>query len=340
MQITLGELASELGLKLIGDAEQLVTGLNTLSDAISGEVSFLANPSYQNQLKESKASAVIVAEDLADQVTGSALVAANPYLSFAQASQLFNNRPKVTTGIHPTAVVAETATVAADVSIAAHAVIGEFSQIGSGCEIGAGVVIGDNCMVGELCQLNPNVTLYHNVVLADRVTVHSGTVIGADGFGFAPDKGKWHKICQLGGVRIGSDVEIGSNVSIDRGALGDTVIEDDVIIDNLVQIAHNVRVGQGSALAGNAGVAGSTSIGKYCTIAGGVGISGHLDIADGVHIAAMSLISKSITEKGAYASGTAQMPMNEWRRSATRFRQLDSMAKRLQQLEKARKGEV
>ena len=340
MQITLGELASQLGLKLIGDADQPVTGLNTLKDAQAGEVSFLANPSYQSQLSESRASAVIVSEDLADQVAGSALVAVNPYLSFAQASQLFNDRPKVTTGIHPTAVVAETATVAADASVAANAVIGEYCQIGAGSEIGAGAVIGDHCIIGDHCQINPNVTLYHNVVFGDRVTVHSGTVIGADGFGFAPDKGKWHKICQLGGVRIGSDVEIGSNVSIDRGALGDTVIEDDVIIDNLVQVAHNVRIGQGSALAGNAGVAGSTTIGKYCTIAGGVGISGHLDIADGVHVAAMSLISKSITEKGAYASGTAQMPMNEWRRSATRFRQLDSMAKRLQQLEKARKGEV
>jgi len=337
MQITLGELASKLGLSLIGDADQVVCGLNTLKDAEAGEVSFLANSSYQSQLAGSKASAVIVAADLAEQVASNVLVSANPYLSFAQASQLFNNRPEAPAGIHPSAVVADTAEIAAGVSVAANAVIGEYCKVGSGSEIGAGVVICDHSIIGNDCQINPNVTLYHNVVLGDRVTVHSGTVIGADGFGFAPDQGRWQKICQLGGVRIGSGVEIGSNVSIDRGALGDTIIEDDVIIDNLVQIAHNVRIGKGSALAGCAGVAGSTSIGKHCTIAGGVGIAGHLEIADGVHIAAMTLISKSISDKGAYASGTAQMPMNEWRRSATRFRQLDSMAKRLQQLEKSQK---
>jgi len=340
MQMTLAELASSLELTLIGDGDIQVSGLNTLKDAQPGDVSFLANPSYQSQLADSQASAVIVAASQADLVQGAALVSANPYLSFAQASQLFNDRPQVSSGVHPSAVVAASAVIADNVSVAANAVIGEHCQIGAGCEIGAGSVIGDHCVIGADCQLNPNVTLYHNVVLGDRVTVHSGTVIGGDGFGFAPDQGKWHKICQLGGVRIGSDVEIGSNTSIDRGALGDTVIEDDVIIDNLVQVAHNVRIGQGSALAGCAGIAGSTTLGKYCTVAGGAGIAGHLDIADGVHIAAMTLISKSITEKGAYASGTAQMPMNEWRRSATRFRQLDSMAKRLQQLEKSHKGEA
>lgn len=340
MQITLGELAKTLELTLIGDADALVTGLNTLKDAQSGEVSFLANPSYQSQLADSQATAVIVAQDLAEQVAGSALVAANPYLSFAQASQLFNDRPAAKTGIHPAAVVAHSAEIGADVCIAAGAVIGEHCQIGTGCEIGANVVIGDHCIVGDRCQINPNVTFYHNVVLGEQVIVHSGVVIGGDGFGFAPDQGRWQKICQLGGVRIGNRVEIGANTTIDRGALDDTVIEDDVIIDNLVQIAHNVHLGQGTAMAGCAGIAGSTRVGKHCTIAGGAGLAGHLDIGDGVHVGPMTLISKSIREKGAYASGTAQMPMNEWRRSATRFRQLDSMAKRLQQLEKIQKGEV
>jgi len=340
MQITLGELATKLEVELIGDADLIISGLNTLKDAQVGEISFLANPSYQSQLADSQATAVIVAADLADQVNGCALVSANPYLTFAQASQLFNDRPKTKAGIHPSAVVAESAEIAADVSIAANAVIGEHCQIKSGSEIGAGVVISDHCVIGENCQLNPNVTLYHNVVLGNRVTVHSGTVIGSDGFGFAPDKGKWNKIAQLGGVRIGNDVEVGSNTTIDRGALGDTVIEDNVIIDNQVQIAHNVRIGEGSALAGCAGIAGSTTLGKHCTVAGGVGIAGHLTITDGVHISAMTLISKSITEKGAYSSGTAQMPMADWRRSATRFRQLDSMAKRLQQIEKNQKGKA
>ena len=340
MQITLGELASKLNLTLAGDEQLLISGINTLKDAQAGEVSFLANPSYQNELAGSQASAVIVAEEFAPQVAGAALVSANPYLSFAQASQLFNNRPVKSAGIHPSAVVADSAEIAGSASIGANVVIGEHCQIGAGSEICAGVVIADHCVVGENCQLNPNVSLYHDVVLGDRVTVHSGCVIGSDGFGFAPDKGKWHKIAQLGGVRIGNDVEIGANTSIDRGALGDTVIEDNVIIDNQIQIAHNVRIGEGCALAGCVGIAGSTTLGKHCTVAGGAGIAGHLTIADGVHISAMTLISKSITEKGAYSSGTAQMPMAEWRRSATRFRQLDSMAKRLQQIEKSQKGKV
>ncbi|WP_419811692.1 UDP-3-O-(3-hydroxymyristoyl)glucosamine N-acyltransferase [Bacterioplanoides sp.] len=340
MKITLGELATRLGLTLVGDQDTLVTGLNTLKEAQAGEVSFLANASYQSQLADSQASAVIVSEAQAELVVGSALISANPYLSFAQASQLFNNRPAFAAGVHETAVVADTAVIAEGVSVGANAVIGEHCQIGAGSEIGASTVVSDHCVVGENCQLNPNVTLYHNVVLGDRVIIHSGAVIGADGFGFAPDQGKWHKICQLGGVRIGNDVEIGANTTVDRGALDDTVIEDDVIIDNLVQIAHNVRVGRGSAIAGCAGIAGSTTVGQYCTVAGGAGLAGHLNITDGVHIGPMALISKSITEKGAYGSGTAQMPMKEWRRSATRFRQLDSMAKRLQQLEKIQKGEV
>jgi UDP-3-O-[3-hydroxymyristoyl] glucosamine N-acyltransferase len=201
-------------------------------------------------------------------------------------------------------------------------------------------VIGDHCVLGRDCLLRANVTLYHDVVLGDRVQIHSGAVIGADGFGFAPDKGRWHKIAQLGGVRIGNDVDIGANTCVDRGALADTVIEDNVILDNLIQIGHNVRLGEGSAMAANVGVAGSTTIGKHCTVSGGAGIAGHLTLADGVHVAAMTTISKSITESGAYATGTAQMPLNEWRRSATRFRQLDSMAKRLQQLEKSHEGKA
>lgn len=340
MQILLGDLAEKLGARLIGDENIAILGLNTLKDASAGQVSFLANPSYQSQLAQSQASAVIVSEAMAENVSGAALVVDNPYLAFAKASQLFDNRPQVQPGVHASAVVAATAQLGEGVSIGANAVIGEHSQIGAGSEISAGVVIGDHCVIGANCQLNPNVTLYHDVVLGDRCKIHSSTVLGSDGFGFAPDQGRWCKIAQLGGVRIGNDVEIGSNVSVDRGALGDTSIEDDVIIDNLIQIAHNVRIGQGTAIAACTAIAGSADIGKNCTIAGGVGIAGHLKITDGVHIGAMSLISKSITEAGAYASGTAQMPLKDWRRSATRFRQLDSMAKRLQHLEKVQKGEV
>lgn len=340
MQLSLGELAQRLGAELIGDADTVIRGVNTLKDATATDVSFLANASYRRQLSDSNAGAVIVGAKEAAEVKGAALIVANPYLSFALVTQMFDNRPQPVRGVHPSVVVAASASLGADVSIAANVVIGEHCVIGDGCEIGANTVIGDHCVLGRDCLLRANVTLYHDVVLGDRVQIHSGAVIGADGFGFAPDKGRWHKIAQLGGVRIGNDVDIGANTCVDRGALADTVIEDNVILDNLIQIGHNVRLGEGSAMAANVGVAGSTTIGKHCTVSGGAGIAGHLTLADGVHVAAMTTISKSITESGAYATGTAQMPLNEWRRSATRFRQLDSMAKRLQQLEKSHEGKA
>jgi len=338
MQISLTDLAAHLGAELRGDGSVMITGLATLKEASAGEVAFLANESYRSQLPQTGASAVIVRPELADEVPANALLAANPYLAFAQATQLFNNRPLVAGGIHPSAVIADTAKIADGCRIGPNAVIGEHVLLGEGCEIGAGSVIGDHCVLGAGCHLNANVTLYHDVVMGDRVRIHSGSVVGADGFGFAPDKGRWEKICQLGGVRIGNDVEIGANTCIDRGALGDTVIKDNVIIDNLVQIAHNVVVGEGTAMAAQAGVAGSTTLGKHCTLAGNAGVAGHLEICDGVFIGAKSAIIKSIDTPGGYATGTAQMPLNDWRKAATRFRQLDSMARRIQQLEKQTKG--
>lgn len=340
IQLTLAELAQRLGAELKGDGSIQVSGVNTLKDATPADISFLANASYHSQLADTHAAAVIVNAGAAADAPCAALVMANPYLGFALVSQLFDNRPQPVAGVHPTAVVAASATLAENVSIGANAVIGEHCVIGAGCEIGAGTVISDHCVLGDGCLLHANVTLYHDVVLGERVRIHSGTVIGADGFGFAPDKGRWHKIAQLGGVRVGNDVEIGANTCIDRGALGNTEIGDNVILDNLIQIAHNVKLGNGTAMAGQSGIAGSTTVGKGCTIAGNAGVAGHLTLVDGVHIAAKALISKSVTEPGVYASGTAQMPMQEWRRSATRFRQLDSMAKRLQQLEKSHKGEA
>ncbi|QQD24633.1 UDP-3-O-(3-hydroxymyristoyl)glucosamine N-acyltransferase [Venatoribacter cucullus] len=340
MQLSLGELAQHLGAELRGDAGIMIRGVATLQDAGAGMVSFLANPSYRSQLAGSAASAVIVAADVADEAPCATLVVKNPYLSFALVTQLFDNRPQPRAGIHASAVIAASARLGNNVSIGPNVVIGEHCELGDGCEIGANTVISDHCVLGAGCILRANVTLYHDVVLGERVQIHSGTVIGADGFGFAPDKGRWHKIAQLGGVRIGNDVEIGANTCIDRGALGNTEIGDNVILDNLIQIAHNVKVGDGTAMAACTGIAGSTSIGKHCTLGGNAGVAGHLDIADGVHIAGKALISKSITEAGAYSSATPQMPMQEWRRNAVRFRQLDDMAKRLQKLEKSQEGKV
>lgn len=334
MQLTLGELARHLGATLQGDEHIPIHAVQTLENAQAGQVSFLANPSYRSQLASTNASAVIVAADLASEAPCAALVVPNPYLAFALTTMLFDNSPKAQAGIHPSACIAATAKIGQNVSIAANVVIGEHCVIGDHCRIGAGTVISDHCVLGEHGLLHANVTLYHNVVLGRHVTVHSGTVLGADGFGFAPNRGQWQKIAQLGGVRIGNHVEIGANTCIDRGALGDTVVGDHVIIDNLIQIAHNVQIGQGTAIASCTGISGSTVIGKHCIIAGGVGMAGHLEIADGVQVTGMGMITHSIKEPGVYSSGIPQMPSKEWRKNAVRFRHLDEMARRVQQIEK------
>ncbi|TNF33497.1 MAG: UDP-3-O-(3-hydroxymyristoyl)glucosamine N-acyltransferase [Gammaproteobacteria bacterium] len=333
-ELTLGAVAQAIGAECAGDAACVITGIHTLQQAGPSEIAFLANGAYRRHLKETRAAAVILAAGFADECPVPCLVVANPYLAYARLSQLFSTMPVAKAGIHPSAVIAPTARVAATAAIGPRCVIGEHAVIGERTVLQPGVVIGDRSRVGAGCLLHANVTLYHDVQLGDRVTVHGSAVIGSDGFGFASSPEGWVKIAQNGGVRIGSDVEIGAGTTIDRGALDDTVLEDGVIVDNQVQIAHNVRIGQGTAIAGCTAIAGSTRIGKGCTIAGGVGITGHLTIADNVHITAMSLISKSIDEPGAYSSGTAMAPTQEWRKNAVRFLQLDQLFRRVSALEK------
>ena len=336
--ISLADIAEKIGAELVVSDSQLVashmiSGIGSLESATSTQVSFLANPTYRKQLANTQAAAVIIHPDMKDECSVPALVMSNPYMGFAKLSQLFNNLPDQAIGIHPSAVIAETAELAEGVSIAANVVIGEHVQVGADTRIGAGCVINAHSIIGNNSLLHANVVMYHDVVIGDDCILHSGCVIGADGFGFAPAAGSWEKIAQLGGVRIGNNVEIGANTTIDRGALENTRIGNNVKLDDQIMIAHNVVIGDGCAIAGTTGIAGSTTLGKNCTIAGGVGIVGHIDIADGVHITGMTLVSKSIKEAGVYSSGTAIMPASEWRKSAARFRQLDDMARRLKKLE-------
>jgi len=199
--------------------------------------------------------------------------------------------------------------------------------------IGAGCYVGENVSLGKACKLHSNVTLYHGVVLGKNVKIHSGSVVGADGFGFAFDGSKSVKIHQLGGVKIGDDVEIGAGSTIDRGALEDTEIGNGVKIDNQVQIGHNCKIGEHTIICGCAGIAGSVTIGKYCIMGGGSGVVGHIAIADKVQVSAMSLVSQSIPEPGMYSTGTIQAKTSQWKRNAIRFQQLDSIAKRLKEIE-------
>ncbi|ERO62027.1 UDP-3-O-(3-hydroxymyristoyl) glucosamine N-acyltransferase [Pseudomonas piscis] len=335
----LGQLAEFLGATLRGDAEKEITGLATLQEAGPAQLSFLANPQYRKYLVDSQAGAVLLKAAEAEAYAGDALVVADPYLSYARVSHFFDPKPKAPAGIHPSAVIADDAQVDPTASIGAFAVIESGARIDAGVTVGAHCVIGARSVVGEGGWLAPRVTLYHDVRIGKRVVIQSGAVLGGEGFGFANSKGIWNKIAQVGGVTIGDDVEIGVNTAIDRGALADTIIGNGVKLDNQIQIAHNVQVGDHTAMAACVGISGSTKIGKHCMLAGGVGLVGHIEICDNVFLTGMTMVTHSITEPGAYSSGTAMQPAAEWRKSAARIRQLDDLARRLRQLEK-RVGDV
>ncbi|CAI8969994.1 UDP-3-O-(3-hydroxymyristoyl)glucosamine N-acyltransferase [Pseudomonas sp. IT-P12] len=337
--IKLGQLAEFLGATLRGDAEKEITGLATLQEAGPAQLSFLANPQYRKYLAGSRAAALLLKAADAEGFAGDALVVPDPYLAYARISHLFDPKPKAVAGIHPTAVVAADAVVDPTASIGAFAVIESAARIGAGVSIGAHCFIGARSEVGEGGWLAPKVTLYHDVRIGKRVVIQSGAVLGGEGFGFANEKGIWQKIAQIGGVLVGDDVEIGVNTAIDRGALADTLIGNGVKLDNQIQIAHNVQIGDHTAMAACVGISGSTKIGKHCMLAGGVGLVGHIEICDKVFITGMTMVTHSITEPGSYSSGTAMQPAAEWRKSAARIRQLDDIARRLRQLEK-RTGDV
>ncbi len=334
---TLQKCAEFIGAELVGDPDCVVSGLNTLQDAGLGQLAFLANQSYQKLLTSTSASAVILEPRFADQYSGNKLILDNPYVGYARITAWFNDAPKATEGIHETAVVAGSATIAPSAYIGPHVVIGEQVVIQAGVSIGAGTCIGDHSSVGQDTWIASNVSIYHGISIGRNVVIHSSSVIGADGFGFANERGQWIKIHQLGGVEIGDRVEIGACTTIDRGALGNTVLEDGVILDNHVQVAHNVRLGENTAMAAYAGIAGSATIGKNCIFAGQAGAVGHVTICDNVHAMARTALSKSIDKPGSYSSGVHMYETPKWRRNAARFGQLDDMAKRLKQLEKNQK---
>ena len=331
---TLGEIAELLNIKLVGDQLCEIHGLGTLKYAAPGQLTFLSNPSYINQLSSTKASAVIVEEKYVNLYSGNALVSENPYVSFAGATALFATPSKVELGVHNSAHVHDSAQLAENVSIGPNVVIEEGVCIGVNTTIGAASFIGKDVILGDNGCLYNNVTLYHGVTIGRDVIIHSGAVIGADGFGFASDRGKSIKIHQLGSVEIGDDVEISAGTTIDRGAFDNTVIDQGVKIDTQVQIGHNCVVGAHSVICGGTAIAGSVTIGKHCVMGGASGAVGHITIADKVQVSAMSLVSGSIKEAGIYSSGTGHMRTGDWKRNIVRFAQLDSITKRLKELEK------
>ena len=338
MRARLADLAALLGGELIGDADALVSRIGPLEGAGADTIAFLANPRYQPQLVATAAGCVIVAPAFRDTAAsrGAAIVCDDPYLAFARLTQWWaaQTRDAAAPGVHATAVVEDGAVIDALASVGALAFIGRGARLAAHTMIGAQAFVGAGATVGEHTRLAPRSVLGEGCHVGARCIVHSGAVIGADGFGFAPDQGRWVKIEQLGGVRIGDDVEIGANTCIDRGALDDTVIEEGVKLDNLVQIGHNVHIGAHSALAGCVGVAGSAKIGRHCTVGGGGGVLGHLELADHVHITAGTFATRSIHKPGQY-SGLFPIDDNaSWEKNAATLRQLHALRERLRALER------
>jgi len=337
-EATLGDIAAHLGGELIGDAGLHITRIGPLEGATPSTISFLSNPKYQSQLASSQAGCVIVGPDMRDAaaVRGAALVVPDAYLGFARLTQWWaaRIRPAATLGVHASAVVDPSASIGPGASIGPFVVIEADVAIGEGAVIGAHCFIGRGASIGKATRLSARVTLGYGCHIGERGIVHSGVVIGADGFGFAPSAAGAVKIEQLGAVHIGNDVEIGANTCIDRGALEDTVLEDGVKLDNLVQIGHNVRVGAHTAMAGCVGVAGSAVIGSRCFLGGGAIVLGHLKLADGVNISAASVVTRSILQPGTY-SGVFPIDDNaSWEKNAATLRNLHALRERLRALEK------
>ncbi|MBT9614015.1 MAG: UDP-3-O-(3-hydroxymyristoyl)glucosamine N-acyltransferase [Burkholderiales bacterium] len=333
-RVSLKDLVRAFGGELLGNADQEITGISTLTSAGPTEIAFLSNSKYRHQLAETLAGAVIIG--LADRDASSLprIVTDNPYAYQARVSTLFNPLQRPLAGIHASAVVDPSAQLGVDVAIGAHVVIGPNVHIGDRAVIGAGCQLGDGVEIGPDAFLYPHVVVYPGCRIGARGIFHAGAVIGSDGFGFAQDQGQWLKVPQTGRVIIGDDVEIGANTTVDRGALDDTVIESGVKIDNLVQVAHNVRIGENTAIAACAGIAGSAVIGKGCRIGGAAMIVGHLQIADGITVSPGTMVTKSLTEPGTYSAIWAAEPHREWLKHAAQLRRMEELSNRVRELEK------
>jgi UDP-3-O-[3-hydroxymyristoyl] glucosamine N-acyltransferase len=344
MSTRLGQLVERLGGQLIGDENIEISGIAPLDDAAASHITFLSNPKLRARAAQTKAAALILsdADDaiVAAEYKGARIVTKNPYAYFARAAQFFAAQHAVVPqpGVHPSACVDPSAQVAPSAHIGPHVVIEAGATVDEGCVIDAGCFVGRNAHLGAETHFHARVTFHAGCRIGRRGIIHSGAVVGADGFGFANEAGAWIKIPQTGGVAIGDDVEIGANTTIDRGALADTVIEDGVKLDNQIQIGHNCHIGAHTAMAGCVGVAGSAKIGKYCTFGGAAMILGHLTIADRVHISSGSLVSRSISEPGQYTGFYPLSKNAEWEKSAVIVRNLASMREKIRELEKTIKS--
>ncbi|MGH8750530.1 MAG: UDP-3-O-(3-hydroxymyristoyl)glucosamine N-acyltransferase [Burkholderiales bacterium] len=333
---SLASIVERFGGELIGGKNIFISQVAPLDLAAPEHLSFLAQSKYAAQLAKTRAGAVIIGRDARNLTRLPRIVCADPYAYFAKVSTWLNPPAIPAPGIHPSAVIAGSAKIPASATVGAHVCIGANVKIGEQTVISAGCVLGDDVSIGVRSFLHPRVVIYHGCVIGEKVILHSGVVIGADGFGMAMDEGRWLKIPQIGRVVIGNDVEIGANTTIDRGAMGDTLIEEGVRLDNLIQIGHNVKIGAHTAIAACVGIAGSTKIGRYCRIGGAAMIGGHLQIADQVTISGATAIAKSITKPGIYTSLYPFESHADWLKNAAHLRHLHQLAEKIRALKPKR----
>lgn len=341
---TLSEIVRRFGGKLIGE-DIVISKLAPLSSAGTSELSFYANPKYQQHLKTTRAGAVILGTKDEALTARPRIVSDDPQAYYIRLLDFFHPPRVFFPGVHASAIVAPDAIVPASCHIGPLAVIGSKTILGENCIVEAGCIVGEGVQIGSATHLHARVVVEAGCVLAKRCIIHSGAVIGADGFGLAQQAGRWVKIPQVGRVIIGDDVEVGANTTIDRGALEDTIIEEGVKLDNQIQIAHNVRIGAHTAIAGCVGIAGSAKIGSHCTIGGGAGLVGHIEICDDVHISGFTLVTKSIAKPGAYSSGVPFTTHEIWLKNMVQLRRLGELAEkfnalqtRFENLEKRERG--
>jgi UDP-3-O-[3-hydroxymyristoyl] glucosamine N-acyltransferase len=340
MSHKLSDLADKSGARLEGDGDCLIERISEISTAGTGDIAFVSNPKYIKFLETTRASAVILKNDLLKACPVSALIADDPRLVYARIANILYPPISMQPGVAGTAIVDESAEVDESACIADGAVVLSNAVIKAGAQIGTGCVIEDGAVVGANTVLKPNVTLGRECSVGNDCILHSGVVIGADGFGFVKDGDSYLKIPQLGTVRIGDDVEIGANTTIDRGALEDTTIGNGVKLDNQIQIAHGVSIGDNTVISAACAIAGSTHIGSNCLFGGLVGVVEHLTIADNVMITGRTMVTHSITEPGSYSSSTPMDTTANWRKNSARFRRLDELAKRVARLEKILEKDV
>ncbi len=330
----LTELAQQLNTQVQGDGNIIITGVASLPSATPEKIAFLSNSRYREQLATCRAGAVVLTQADLPYCKAAAIVVKNPYLAYARVAQIMDTTPSPAQDIAQSAVIAPDVKLGNGVSVGANAVIESGVVLGNNVVIGAGCFIGKNATIGAGSRLWANVTVYHEVAIGQFCLIHSGTVIGADGFGYANDAGNWVKIPQLGTVKIGDHVEIGACTTIDRGALDDTIIGNGVIIDNQCQIAHNVTIGENTAIAGGVIMAGSLKIGRYCMIGGASVINGHMEICDKVTITGMGMVMRPLTEPGIYSSGIPLQPNKVWRKTAALVMNINEINRRLKAVER------